>query len=77
MSLERARVAWLAALQAHVRAATSHEAAAAWHTRMGHPERAARESAIATAERHSYDVALARHPEWADDALPWPEQPPV
>ena len=53
LSLERARVAWLAALETHVRAATSHEGAAALHTRMGHHERAARESVIATEERHS------------------------
>lgn len=73
--LEQARAAWLKALKAYVRAARTHEAAAGFHSRLGFPDLAAREFDRAAEERRGYDVAVARHPEWAADVPPWPDAP--
>jgi hypothetical protein len=55
------------AVNAHLRAAGSHEVAAELFTTMRDRQRAARESELAAAEREAYAIELARHPEWADD----------
>ena len=71
--IQRARLAWLRAMEAHVRAGQNHSAAAAVHARLGHPDRAALESERAAIERAQHEAALAKHPEWAADAAAWPE----
>lgn len=66
--VERARLAWLRAMGAYVRASQTHQAAAMVHARLGHPKRAAVASERAAAERSAYEAAIAAHPEWAADA---------
>jgi hypothetical protein len=67
MSLERARRAWVRAVNAHLRAAESHDVAAELFAQLRDSTLAARESELAAAERKGYAIALARHPEWAGD----------
>lgn len=55
------------AVNAHLRAAGSHELAAELFTTLQDRQRATRESELAAAERVAYATELARHPEWADD----------
>jgi len=71
--VQRARLAWLRAMEAYVRASRTHSAAAAVHARLGHPERASLASERADLERAAYEAALAGHPGWAGDAPAWPE----
>jgi hypothetical protein len=78
MSLERARRAWVRAVNAHLRAAGSHEIAAELFGELKDRKLATRESELAEAERRAYATELARHPEWADDlglAAPAPAPP--
>ena len=70
---ERGRLAWLAMLKGYVRTARAHRAAAGFHTRLGFPDLAASAFERMAEERRGYDTALARHPEWAADAPPWPD----
>jgi hypothetical protein len=70
---ERARLAWLRAMEAYVRAFQRHSAAAAVHARLGCPERAALAAERADVERAGYEAAIADHPEWAADAPAWQE----
>jgi hypothetical protein len=67
MSLDRARRAWVRAVNAHLRAAGSHETAAELFAELNDPTLAKQESELAEAERRAYSTELARHPEWADD----------
>jgi hypothetical protein len=70
---EVARLAWLSALEAHVRAAEAHAEAAAFHAQSGkHPERRQAELDRLRLERAEFDAALAWHPEWANEAPDWP-----
>jgi len=71
--VERARVAWLRAMEAYVHAGRKHAAAATLHARLGHPEPAARALERASAVHDGYKAALDRHPEWAADASAWLE----
>jgi hypothetical protein len=73
MSIEHARRAWLRAVNVHLRAARSHETAAGLFAGLPDLEMAARESELAAAERRAYSAALARHPEWAQDAYVEPD----
>jgi hypothetical protein len=67
MSVERARRAWVRAVNAHLRAAASHETAAELFATFHDSKLAMRESDLAAAERKTYEIELARHPDWADD----------
>lgn len=67
MSVERARLAWVRAVNAHLRAAGSHELAAELFATLHDMTLASRESELADAERRAYATELARHPEWAQD----------
>ena len=70
---ERVRLAWLAMVTGYVRTGRAHRAAARFHARLGFPDLAARAFERVAEERRGYDAALARHPEWAADAPPWPD----
>ena len=70
---DRARLAWIKAMEAYVRAGQTHSAAAAVHAGQGHRERAALASERAATERARYEAALATHPKWAADAPAWSE----
>lgn len=70
---ERSRLAWVAALKAHVRAARAHAEAAALHERSPlHAELRDAELARLAKEREEFDAEVARHPEWANDVPEWP-----
>jgi len=71
--VERARVAWLRAMAAYVRAFRRHSAAAVVHARLGYPERAALAAERADVERAGYEAAIADHLGWAADATAWRE----
>jgi hypothetical protein len=58
------------ALNAHVRAAGVHDAAAALHAARGDPVRARVERDRAAAERAAFDAAVKRHPELAAPPRP-------
>jgi hypothetical protein len=66
------QLAWLRAVDAHVRAGRTHREAARVQARTGHPELAALALARATEQREAYEHALAAHPEWAGHATVWP-----
>ena len=69
MLSERAREAWCGALDAHQRAAELHEDSASLLARRGNHVSAVAMFEAATREHRAYEQALARHPEWARDAL--------
>jgi hypothetical protein len=69
---DRPHRAWLRAMDAHVRAGMNHEAAARLQARCGHPELEALALARAARQHQEFDLALARHPEWASGAATWP-----
>jgi len=73
--MEQARLVWLCAMEAHVRAAQAHERAAGVFRRMKDSERAVLASERAARERSAYENGLARRPLWADDAPAWTSAP--
>jgi hypothetical protein len=52
-------------MDAHLRAAETHDKAARLFARLGNYPSAARESELAAAQRCMHAEELARHPEWA------------
>jgi hypothetical protein len=74
---DRARGAWVSALEAHVRAAKKHEDAATLHARQGGIQSGDRRNWIVWLRSGpSLRLKLARHPEWANDAPDWPQLDP-
>ena len=72
-SADRARRAWVSALEAHVPAAEAHVRAADLHAQAGqHPERRQAELTRLDEERREFETEKARHPEWSDHAPDWP-----
>jgi hypothetical protein len=67
MPVDRARRAWLLAMNANVRAVHAHQVAAALYERVGDRTRAQIESERAVIERRAYVHAAAQHPEWSAD----------
>ena len=66
---ERARQVWLRGVDAHRRAAELHQDAVSLHARRGNDVFAVAASEAAARERTAYERALARHPEWTEDAI--------
>jgi hypothetical protein len=71
--VNQARAAWASAMNAFVRAAKAHTRAARLHERLGAESLAAVERGRVAEELAGYEAAIARHPEWAIDAPPWPD----
>jgi hypothetical protein len=61
----RVQLAFQSALDAHERAATKHEEAAALFLRHGNAPAAESEEAMARRERNRIAEALAKHPDWS------------